>query len=121
MQEMITQYTELRTQYDLEAAAMERQRAVIMAKVQDELDALGAEFSPRLTACSDKFSALESEIKQAVMDAGKSEKGARWQFVYTKGYSTWDGKALTSYAVDHPEIGAFKKEGQPNVKVSAVK
>lgn len=120
-QALIKQYTELRTAYDLEAAAMERQRAAIMAKVQDELDALTAEFGPRLTECSDKFTALEGEIKQAVKENGATLKGDRWQFVYAKGRTSWDTKALDGYAAAHPEISQFKSEGDPSVSVRAVK
>lgn len=104
MQELIKQYTELRTAYDLESAEYERARAEIMAKVQDELDAVSAEFSPRLTAASEKFTAIEAEIKTAVKSQGKTEK-----------------EALDGYAAAHPEISQFKAEGEPSVSVRAVK
>ena len=121
MQDLIKQYTELRTSYDIEAAEYERQRAAIMAKIQDELDAISAEFTPRLTAASDKFTALEAQIKDAVKAQGKTEKGDRWQFVYTKGRVSWDTKALDGYAAAHPELAQFKTEGEPSVSIRAVK
>ena len=121
MQDLIKQYTELRTAYDLESAEYERQRAAIMAKIQDELDAVSAEFTPRLIAASDKFTALEAQIKDAVKAQGKTEKGERWQFVYTKGRVSWDTKALDGYAAAHPEVAQFKIEGEPSVSIRAVK
>ena len=121
MQDLIKQYTELRTAYDLEAASYERARAKIMAKVQYELDAVSAEFTPRLTAASDKFTALEAQIKDTVKAQGKSEKGDRWQFVYAKGRTSWDTKALDGYAAAHPEIEQFKTVGEPSVSIRAVK
>ena len=121
MQDLIKKYTELRTAYDLESAEYERARAEIMAKVQAELDEVSAEFTPRLTAASEKFTALEAEIKTAVKAQGKTEKGDRWQFIFTKGRTSWDTKALDGYAAAHPEIAQFKSEGEPSVSVRAVK
>ena len=121
MQDLIKQYTELRTAYDLENAEYERARAEIMAKVQDELDAISAEFTPRLTAVSNKFTALETEIKAAVKAQCKTEKGERWQFVFSKGRVSWDTKALDGYSAAHPEILQFKAEGEPSVSIRAVK
>ena len=121
MQDLIKQYTELRTAYDLEAAAYERARAEIMARVQVELDAVSAEFTPRLTAASEKFTALEAQIKDAVKAQGKSEKGDRWQFVYTKGRTSWDTKKLEGLIIAYPVLAELRSEGEPSVSIRAVK
>lgn len=119
MENLIDQYTELRTQYDLEASEMEKQRAVIMAKVQDELDALVLEFQPRLTAASDRFTEIETQIKDIVKSGGKTITGERWQFVYYKGRVTWDTEKLDRYAKDHPEIVLLRNQGEPSVQIRA--
>ena len=119
--ELLEQYTEYRTAYDLESAEMERQRTAILAQVQDQLDALATEFNPRLTAASDKFTELESQIKIAVLATGATAKGRRWQFVYAKGKTTWDGRKLDGMASIIPELNDAKKVGEPTVSIREVK
>jgi hypothetical protein len=121
MQDLIKKYTELRTAYDLEAAAYERARAEVMAKVQDELDAISKEFAPRLTICSDKFTALEQQIKDAVKTEGGTVKGERWQFVYAKGRVSWDTKKLDGLILAYPILAELRSEGEPSVSIRAVK
>jgi len=121
MRDLIKQYTDLRTAYDLESAEYERQRVAILAKVQDELDALGSEFTPRLTAASEKFTELEKRIKEGVAVQGKTEKGERWMFVYAKGRVSWDTKKLDGLMLAFPELGQCRSEGEPTVSVRAVK
>lgn len=120
-EELLEQYTEYRTAYELESAEMERQRAAIMAQIQDQLDSLSAEFKPRLDAASEKFAELENEIKKQVLADSKSLKGRRWQFVYAKGRVTWDGKKLDGMASIIPELKDAMKVGEPTVSIREVK
>ncbi len=62
-------------------------------------------------------SQLEKEIKTAVLENRQSVKGESYQAVYTKGKITWDTKALTGYALAHPEIEELKKTGKPSVSI----
>jgi hypothetical protein len=38
-----------------------------------------------------------------------------------KGRVSWDGKSLDGYMAAHPEISAFRKEGEPSVSLRNVK
>ncbi len=40
--------------------------------------------------------------------------------IYSKGRMSWDGKRLDGYATAHPEILAFRSEGQPSVSIREV-
>ena len=64
---------------------------------------------------------LENKVKSLVVEGGKTEKGERLQAVYTKGRVSWDTKAIDGYAISHPELFAFRKEGEPSVSIRAVK
>jgi len=48
-------------------------------------------------------------------------KGRELEAVYVKGRISWDNKALDGYAAAHPEIGAFRKQGDPSVSIRGVK
>lgn len=64
-----------------------------------------------------KIESLTKDIKSSVITTGESAKGSRLHAVYAKGRVTWDGSGLGGYAVAHPEINAFKKEGSPSVSI----
>lgn len=121
LKDLIKQYTDYRTQYDLESAEMERRREVIMQKVQEELEALSIEFMPRLNYASQKFQELEAQIKDEVIKQGSTEKGARWKFVYMKGRVSWDTQKLDGLILVMPQLAQCRKQGNPFVSIFAVK
>jgi hypothetical protein len=85
--------------------------------VRAELDALTAEYQPLIDVSEDRIAALTEEIKQEVTRHGASVKGAHLYAVYSKGRVTWDNKGLDHYAVEHPEVMRFRKQGQPTVSL----
>ena len=95
----------------------EAQRAEILKTVQAELDALAAEFQPLIDVSEERIAALSEEIKQEVTRHGASVKGAHLHAVYSKGRVTWDNTGLDRYAVEHPEVVSFRKQGQPTVSL----
>jgi len=110
---------------DLHAAAdlaridYEARRAEVLRKVQDELDAIEAEFRPALDAAEANTNALEAEIKTDVLLRGESLRGSHYQAVYMKGRVSWDLPGMNEYARDHPDVLQFRKEGQPTVGLRA--
>jgi len=40
--------------------------------------------------------------------------------VFSHGRVSWDTSSLDQYAKTHPEIGSFRKEGNPSVSLRAV-
>ena len=69
----------------------------------------------------------EQPVEQHHNEAGQQAahrphaEGQFLQVVYTKPRVTWDAKALDGYAVDHPELFAFRKEGNAGASVRAMK
>jgi hypothetical protein len=106
---------DLRAAADVVRMDYESKRAEILKKVQDELDALEAEFQPSIDAAETNAAALEAEIKNDVLLRGETLRGGAYQAVYTKGRVTWDSGGIADYANSHPELLKFRKEGQPSV------
>ena len=100
---------------DLARMDYEARRADVMRKVQDELEALEAEFKPALEAAEANTAALESEIRNDVLLRGESLRGSMYQAIYMSGRVSWDAAGMNDYARDHPEVLKFRKEGQPSV------
>lgn len=91
-----------------------RQKA-IRKQIQAELDALEAEYQPVLDAAQENIAALENEIKTDVLLYGESVSGGMYRAVYTQGRVSWDNDGMASYALSHPDVLQFRKQGQPSV------
>jgi hypothetical protein len=117
----LNELAELQAAADVTRLDFEAKRTEILAKVKDELDALDVEFAPLLSTVNERVTGLESEIKAFVASLGESVKGSRLHAVYSKPRVSWDTKKLDGYAAGHPEILAFRKEGEPSVSIRAVK
>lgn len=113
----LNQLAEFRAQNDLLLLDYNAKRAAILATIADELEALDAEYNPQFEAVTANTTALEAAIKSEVLSLGASVKGSHLQAVYTKGRTSWDTKGLDGYAVAHPEIQTFRKEGAPSVSI----
>ena len=98
----------------------EAKRAEILKSVQSELDALDAEYNPLLETSTSRIATLEEEIKNDVLQHGASVKGSRMYAVFNRGRVSWDTKELDHYANRHPEITAFRKQGNPSVSLRTV-
>jgi hypothetical protein len=95
----------------------EAKRAEILKTVQAELEALTAEYQPLFDTSQERIAALTEEIKQEVARHGASVRGAHLQAVYSRGRVTWDTKGLDRYAIEHPEVIRFRRQGQPSVSL----
>lgn len=62
-----------------------------------------------------KIAELEAQVKTAVLEHGSSVKHAGINAVFSPGRISWDAKSLDGYAINHPELFAFRKEGKPSV------
>lgn len=117
----LNELSEIQAAADVARVDYETKRAEILRAVQAELDALAAEFEPLFEASRERCATLTEEIRQAVVQAGISVKGAHLHAVYTKGRVTWDTKGLDKFAVSHPEVMAYRKQGEPSVALRNVK
>lgn len=111
----LNELSDVQAALDVARVDYEARRAEILKTVQAELDALSAEFQPLLDVAQERGAALTAEIKQEVLQHGSSVKGAHLQAVYARGRVTWDNKGLDRFAVEHPEVLRFRKQGQPSV------
>jgi hypothetical protein len=117
----LDELAELKAATDLARIDYETKRTEILRVVQTELEALDAEYAPRLDAATQRMETLEAEIKSDVLRYGASVKGSRLHAVYSRGRVSWDTRALDAYALAHPEVTAFRKQGEPSVSLRLVK
>ncbi len=120
---LIQEYTETRTAYELELAAMLHARDEAIKPVQADIDAIAAEFAPRIAAADEKLRTLEAQLKAAVIAAGQTFKGRRWEFRFSSGKRTVpvnDLEALAKVKGD-PTLLNIIKTGEPSVAIHEVK
>jgi hypothetical protein len=113
----LNRLADLRAAVDLTRMNYEARRTEIMKNVQAELEAIEAEYKPLMEAAEANASALEGQIKNDVLLSGKSIHSEVFQAIYTKGRVSWDSAGISEYARAHPEVLAFRKEGQPTVSL----
>ncbi len=116
----LTRLADLHAALDLTRMDYENKKAELMKKVQAELDALESEYQPLLDAAKQNAETLESEIKNDVLLRGQSVVTDFYQAVYMKGRVTWDPNGMKKYALAHPDVLEYRKEGQPSVQLRAV-
>ena len=119
--EKIEKYSDLT--FGIDAINAEKQALideVLTPEIKEKLAEIDAEFDPKVDEILQQKSSLESEIKQEVLQAGRTVKGTFHSFVWSKPRVSWDTKALDGYAAAHPEIQQFRIEGLPGVSVRKI-
>ena len=106
---------ELRAAEASSKADYEARKTAILSKIQPELDALEAEYTPLFQALTEQETNATAEIKNDVLRFGASVRSDTIKAVYTKGRVSWDTKGLTRYAEAHPDVLEFRKQGAPLV------
>jgi hypothetical protein len=112
---------ELRASVD--ALNLQKQDAinqVLTPEIRKQVADIEAEYAGKAEVANQKASWLEDEIREEVGKVGSTVKGNFFMAVYAKGRVSWDPKSLDGYAVGHPEILSFRKEGQPSVSIRRV-
>ena len=116
--EKIEKYSDLT--FGIDAISQEKQALidqVLTPEIKEKLAEIDAEFDPKVDELAQQKSMLEAAIKQEILQAGRTIKGAFHSFVWSKPRVSWDTKALDGYAAAHPEIAQFRTEGSPSVSV----
>jgi hypothetical protein len=106
-------------------AAMDHEQAVnelIPADIRARLAELDSEHEAEMEEITDAIRAAEEQVKAAVVEAGETVKGQRYQAVYGKGRISWD-KGLEDYlrGSDPHALERYRKEGAPTVSIRQVK
>ncbi len=90
---------------------------VLTPEVRARMAEIEAEFGQKAEALGANIESLETEIKAETLAHGETVKSGRFQAVWNKGRDTWDGKGLGAYAAAHPEVLAFRRQGEPSVTI----
>jgi hypothetical protein len=90
---------------------------VLTAEIKARLEEIESEFAGKLEAVEANIADLEEEVRQAALRHGSSVKGTFLRVIWHKGRVSWDTHSLDSYAELHPEIIAFRKQGEPYVSI----
>uniref|UniRef100_A0A6H1Z9L0 Uncharacterized protein n=1 Tax=viral metagenome TaxID=1070528 RepID=A0A6H1Z9L0_9ZZZZ len=94
--------------------------AILTTEIKAQLAEIDAEFAGKTEAVNANIAVLETEVKQAVVEHGTSVKGTFLHAIWNKGHVSWDTRSLDGYAVAHPELLSFRKEGEPSVSLRKV-
>jgi hypothetical protein len=90
---------------------------VLTPEIRRRLDEIEAEFAGKMEAVEANIASLEEEIRQEALRQRTSVKGSFLRVVWHKGRVSWDTKSLDEYARSHPEVSAFRKQGEPYVSI----
>jgi len=93
---------------------------VITPEIKARLEEIESEFAGKMEAVEANIEALEGEVRQAALRHGSSVRGSFLRVVWHRGRITWDNKSLDQYAELHPEITAYRKQGDPYVSIVKV-
>lgn len=121
IQTKLKQLAELQALSDL--LALERQEAIdriLTPEIKTAIAGIEVEFSDKIGAALSSIEAIKAEIKADVLAFGATVKADRLQAVWMKPRVSWDARALDGYAVGHPELFAFRKEGEASVTFRSV-
>lgn len=86
-----------------------------------QLAEIDAEFADQFAAVDINIQTAQDEVRASVQTLGQTVKGKRLQAVYVAGRIAWNTAAIDGYAIDHPELFAFRNEGKPSVTLRTVK
>jgi hypothetical protein len=104
-----------------EAAAVRDEHSTLRERILEEvrplLEALDAEYAGQFAATGEAVGQLEAQVREAVLTFGASFRHGGIGAVFNRGRVTWDGKGLSRYVEEHPEVGAFRRVGAPSVSL----
>jgi hypothetical protein len=107
-----------------EVLALQKQELidqVLTAEIKARLNEIEAEFSDKVSAVEENIQLMEDDIKQAVLEQGASVHGTFLRAIWYQGRVTWDNKKMDEYAIYHPEVLSFRKQGKPYVSIGEAK
>ena len=100
--------------------ASDRQAAIVNVMPPEVVKALAdidAEYDMRERQVNANIAELQEDIKAGTLQTCETMRGQHMMAVWQKGRVSWDGKALDGYAAAHPEVKAFRREGEPSVSI----
>ena len=117
----LDQLGELRAQREvLETERQAHIDQILTPEIKAQIEEIENEFANRLESINEGIAALEAEVKSNVIRYGSTVNGAYLQAVWNKGRVSWDIKSMEGYAVSHPEILVFRKEGTAFISIRKI-
>ncbi len=117
----LDELSEVKTAAEVTRQDYEARRAEILMAVQAELEALEVEYQPLFESVEARVKTLDSEIRADMLQYGASVKGAHLHAIFSRGRVSWDTEQLDQYALKHPEIVQFRKQGEPIISLRTIK
>lgn|SRR5574343_200119 len=120
-EEMLNKLFEYQCQLD--ALELERQAAresILTPELKQKLNEIDLEFSGKSAGAQENITEITEQIKSFVIEQGKTIKSQKLMAVYAKGRVSWDTKGVEGFALAHPELLAYRKEGEPSVSIRKV-
>lgn len=106
-----------------DAINLEKQKiidTILTDEIKKQIADIEAEFAEKSVTVNEKAAEAEAAVKAAILELGSSVKADFLHAVWVKGRVSWDTKSLDGYAVAHPELLGFRKEGDPSVTIRKV-
>lgn len=119
---MLDQLADLQAQRD--SLSVEKQRlvdSILTPEIRAKLEEIDLEFNEKAEGVNQNIAELEESIKRVVKSAGASYKGQYLQAVWSRPRVTWDTPSLEEYALIHPDVLRYRKQGEPSVSIRALK
>lgn len=116
--ELLDRLAEVQAQIDATRLHYQELRdSILTAEQKQQMADIEAELTSTIQPAQALAATIEAEVKAEVLKIGASVKGAHMQAVWSKPRVSWDTKALDGYSAAHPELLAFRKEGEPSVSI----
>ena len=110
-------------QCKLDVLEIDRQAArdaILTDELKAKLKDIDDEFADKSAGAQANIAELTDAIKVDVLTGAKSVKTEHLQAVFVKGRVSWDTKGVEGYALAHPELMTYRKEGEPSVSIRRV-
>ena len=93
---------------------------VLTPEIKQAIADIELEYAGMSEGVDENITKLTAEIKDDVIQLGGTVKGDHLMATWNKGRVSWDTKSLDGYAIAHPELTQFRKEGEPSVSIRKV-
>lgn len=106
--------------FQLDVLRMDRDEAIktaIPAEWLKAIDDINAECEQKTEAAKENIAEIEAKVKQLVLEGGATVRGQRLTAIYNEGRISYDAKSLDGFMLAHPELAAFRKQGEPSVTI----
>lgn len=98
-----------------------RRQEILSPEIRSALSELDAEFLQTKDGAEVNIADLKSKIEVLAKEHGASVAGQYMRATFIKGKVTWDTKALDGYMIAEPALAAFRKEGDPFIRIEFIK